>query len=177
MIGIAVFVGAYSIGAAVPLSASEAADVKKQFSDQIQGVDQNGIFFNNVKIALAEFIPAAGAVIAVTSGYATGAVFSALARDTPSLAGIPPVVILLTPFGALEIFAYGLALSRSGLLVYRLAKDRPWRKGQAKLFVYDSLVPTAIEVAIVVAVLFAGAVIEWQFIQQFGGINAASGLR
>ena len=59
----------------------------------------------------------------------------------------------------MEVFAYGLAMSRSGMLIHQLAKKKPWR---------EYAIHTIIEIGIVVVVLFAGAVIEWQLIQQFG---------
>jgi hypothetical protein len=172
----AAFMIAYSVGAATPLSEQDAKDLKKQFQDQIGNIDQNGIFANNARIALGMFIPAAGTVLGMFSGFETGSVFSAMAKSSPALSSVPPIVILLTPFGAMELFSYGLAMSRSGMLVYKLAKDKPWIKGRARLFFHDSVVPALIEIGIVVAVLYAGAVVEWAFIQQLGGINAASGL-
>jgi hypothetical protein len=115
--------------------------------------------------------------VALFSGYGTGAVFSAIAKTSPALTKVPAILVLLTPFGAMEIFAYGLAMSRSGMLVYKLVRDRPWLPANRKPFFDTSLVPTFIEIGIVVVVLFAAAVIEWTFIQMAGGINAASGLR
>jgi hypothetical protein len=175
-IGIGLFMAAYSIGAAMPLTDDQAKEVKKQFSQQIGGIDQNGIFLNNVRIALAEFIPAVGGAVGLFSGYGTGAVFSAIAKGSPTLAKVPAVIVLLTPFGAMEIFAYGLAISRSGNLVYRLIKDRPWMLANRRPFFDNSLLPTFIEIGIVVGVLFAAAVIEWALIQLAGGIGRASGI-
>jgi uncharacterized membrane protein SpoIIM required for sporulation len=160
--GVAAFLIAYSAGAAVPLSDEEAEEVRKQFSEQIEGIDQNGIFLNNARIALIMFIPAVGAGFGAFSGFATGSVFSALASSTPILTDIPPLVILITPFGIMEVFAYGLAMSRSGMLIYQLVKRRPWR---------EYAVPTLIELGIVAVVLFAAAVIEWQMIEQLGGLD------
>jgi hypothetical protein len=174
VIGIAGFMAAYSIGSAVPLSDQDAKELRKQFSNQIGGIDQTGIFLNNVRIALGMFIPAGGDVLGAFSGFETGSVFAAMAKSSPSLAQVPPLLILLTPFGIMEVFAYGLAMSRSGMLVYRLAKDKPWISGRGHEFIVGSIIPTLIEMGIVAAVLFAGAVIEWAFIQQLGGINMSS---
>ena len=174
VIGIAAFMAAYSVGSAIPLSDQDAKELRKQFSDQIGGIDQTGIFINNARIALGMFIPAAGTILGLFSGFETGSVFAAMAKSSPSLANVPSILILVTPFGIMEVFAYGLAMSRSGMLVYRLAKDKPWIKGRGHTFLMGSIVPTLIEMGIVVAVLFAGAVVEWGFIQQLGGINASS---
>jgi hypothetical protein len=62
----------------------------------------------------------------------------------------------------MEVLAYGLAMSRSGMLIYQLSKKKPWR---------EYAVHTLIEIGIVVIVLFAGAIIEWQLIQHFGRFN------
>ena len=174
--GIAAFMVTYSVGAAYPLSDQDAKDLRKQFSDQIGGIDQTGIFINNVRIALSMFIPAVGAVVGLFSGFETGTVFAATAKTSAQLASVPAILLLLTPFGIMEVFSYGLAISRSGMLVYKIAKEKPWRKGNGRPFLTGSIVPTLIEVGIVVVVLFAGAVVEWAFIQQLGGVNAASGL-
>ncbi|HEU4606337.1 MAG TPA: stage II sporulation protein M [Nitrososphaera sp.] len=163
--GIAAFLIAYSAGAAVPLSDEEAKEVREQFAEQIEGIDETGIFINNVRIALGMFIPGLGAGLGLFSGFATGSVFAALANSSPALEGIPPLLIFLTPFGAMELFTYGLAMSRSGMLVYYFVKKRPWR---------DYAVPTLIELGIAAAVLLAAAVIEWQIIEQLGGLDDVS---
>lgn len=163
--GIAAFLIAYSAGAAVPLSDEEAREVREQFADQIEGIDDTGIFINNVRIALGMFVPGLGVGLGLFSGFATGSVFSALANSSPALEGIPPLIILITPFGIMEVFTYGLAMSRSGMLVYYFVKRRPWR---------DYAVPTLIELGIAAAILLAAAVIEWQIIEQLGGLDDVS---
>jgi uncharacterized membrane protein SpoIIM required for sporulation len=160
--GVAAFLISYSAGAAVPLSDEEAQEIRQQFSEQIEGIDQNGIFLNNIRIALGMFVPALGVGLGAFSGFATGSVFSAIANSEPTLSGLPPLVILITPFGIMEVFTYGLAMSRSGMLVYQLVKRKPWR---------EYVVPTLIELGIAAAVLFAAAVIEWQIIEQLGGLD------
>lgn len=172
-IGAAAFLIAYSIGAAVPLSDEEASEIRKQFADQIKDIDQNGIFLNNFKISLIMFIPAAGVGFGGFAGFGTGAVISAYASSTPELSGIPPLVIFITPFGIMEVFVYGLAISRSGLLVVRLVKDKPWRAEARRPFYESSIVPTLVELGIAAVVLFAAAVIEWQIIEQLGGLDAS----
>jgi uncharacterized membrane protein SpoIIM required for sporulation len=161
-IGVAIFFAAYSIGAAAEMTPDEAREVREQFSEQIADIDQNGIFINNMRIALMMFVPGFGAGLGVFSGYATGSVFAAIAESEPALAGVPPQIIFLTPFGIMELFAYGLAMSRSGMLVYQFVKKRPWR---------EYAMPTLIELGIVAVVLFAGAVVEWWMIEELGGLN------
>lgn len=171
-IGAAIFLAAYSIGAAVPLSEEEAGQIRDQFEEQIEGIDEYGIFLNNFWISLVMFIPAAGIGFGGFAGFATGAVFHAIAESNPELGGLPPLIILITPFGIMEVFVYGLAISRSGLLIFRLVKEKPWRAGAGRPFYENSLVPTFIELGIAAAVLFAAAVIEWQLIEQLGGLES-----
>jgi uncharacterized membrane protein SpoIIM required for sporulation len=69
-------------------------------------------------------------------------------------------VVFLTPFGILEIIAYGIAISRSDILSYQLIKDTNKRDSWRKY-----VIPTVIEIGIVVTILFIGAIIEWQMIR------------
>jgi len=154
--GAVAFLVAYSAGTTINMSKKEAEDLKGQFAKQIVGIDQNGIFINNIKVALGMFIPGIGTGIGIFSGFSTGMVFSAMAETSPFLSNVQPLIILLTPFGIMEVFAYGLAMSRSSMLIYQLVKKKPWRE-------YTIL--TLIEIGIIVVVLFIGAVIEWQLIQ------------
>lgn len=171
-IGAVVFLAAYSGGAAFPLSEEEAAMVRDQFADQIEGIDMYGIFFNNFRISMAMFIPAAGAGTGAFVGFATGTVYSAIAEQTPGLANIPPLLIFITPFGIMELFVYAMAMSRSGILIVRIVKDKPWRVDQRRPFYQDTLKPTFIELGIAAAVLFAAAVIEWEIIELLGGLDS-----
>ena len=162
--GAAAFLIAYSTGAAVPMNEEEAETLTREFSKQIEGIDQNGIFLNNVRITLIMFVPAVGSAFGAFSGFATGSIFSALASSSPMLGEVSPLVLLITPFGIMEVFVYGLAMSRSAMLIYYLLKRMPWRK---------YAIPTLIEMGIAVGVLFIAAVIEWQIIERLGGLDAS----
>ncbi|HEY6164792.1 MAG TPA: stage II sporulation protein M [Nitrososphaeraceae archaeon] len=171
--GAVAFLVAYSAGATFNMSKKEAEDLKGQFAKQIVRIDQNGIFNNNVKVALIMFIPGIGTGIGIFSGFSTGMVFSAMAETSPSLNHVPPLIVLLTPFGIMEVFAYGLAMSRGGMLImliYQLAKKKPWREYTIHTLIEIGIV-VVVEIGIVVVVLFAGAVIEWQLIQQFSRLS------
>jgi hypothetical protein len=158
-LGIVAFLIAYSVGAAVHMGKQQTEDLRRHFAEQIRGIDQNGIFINNARIALGMFVPAAGIALGVVSGFYTGMVFTAIAA-TSALNNVPPLVILITPFGIMEVFAYGIAISRSGIFIYQLVKKKSWR---------EYAVPILIEIGIVILILLAGAVIEWQIITQFKG--------
>lgn len=158
-LGIVAFLIAYSAGAAVHMGKQQTEDLKRHFAEQIRGIDQNGIFINNVRIALGMFVPAAGIGLGVISGFYTGMIFTAIAA-TSVLNNVPPLVILITPFGIMEVFAYGIAISRSGIFIYQIVKKKSWR---------EYAVPILIEIGIVILILLAGAVIEWHIITQFKG--------
>ena len=158
--GAIAFLLAYSGGAEVDINKKEAENVKGEFIKKIEGIDQNGIFINNVMIALVMFIPIVGIGLGIFSGFSTGLVFSALAETSSYLQNVPPLAILFTPFGIMEVFAYGLAISRSGMLAYHLVRKKPWR---------EYAIPTIIEIGIIVLILISGAIIEWQMIMQLGG--------
>ena len=153
-----VFIIAYSIGAATDLNRTEAENLRQQFNEQVKDIDQNGIFMNNLRISLGMFIPALGIGLGIFSGFSTGLIFNVIAESSPLLNNISPLVILITPFGVIEVFAYGLAMSRSGMLIYQLVK-----KKQLK----EHIIPSIIEIVIVITVLLIGATIEWQMIAQF----------
>ena len=157
-IGIVVFIIAYSIGAATDLNRTEAENLRQQFNEQVKDIDQNGIFMNNLRISLGMFIPALGIGLGIFSGFSTGLIFNVIAESSPLLNNISPLVILITPFGIMEVFAYGLAMSRSGMLIYQLIKKKQLR---------EQIIPSIIEIVIVIVVLLIGATIEWQMIAQF----------
>ena len=169
--GVVAFLIAYSVGASLQLTDEESRDLSDQFAERIAGIDEFGIFLNNLWIALAMFIPALGAGFGVFAGFSTGAVFTAIS-ESQGLGDISPLLIFITPFGVMELFVYGLAMSRSGILIVRLVREKPWRAGYGRLFYEKTLVPTFIELGIVVVVLFAAALIEWWFIEQFGGLDS-----
>lgn len=152
-----VFLIAYLIGAGTDIGKSETENLREQFNKQVEGIDQNGIFVNNLRISLGMFIPFLGVGLGIFSGFSTGLIFSVIAESSPLLSNVSPLLILVTPFGVMEVFAYGLAISRSGMLSYQIIKKRQWR---------EYFIPTVIEIGIVVAVLSIGAIIEWQMITQ-----------
>lgn len=154
-----VFIISYIFGANTNINLDESKTIKEQFEAKIKGIDEFGIFLNNIVIALGMFIPGLGIGLGIFSGFGTGLVFSAIAETNVTLQSISPLSILVTPFGILEIFSYGLAISRSGMIIYDyFIKKIPWKR---------FLKPTVIEIIIVVSLLLIGAIIEWEMIQQF----------
>ena len=151
---------AYSVGAIlVKVNASQADFIKKGFQTQIKGINQYGIFANNFRVALGMFIPGFGIALGTFSAFSTGLVFNVLSTISPTLSNISPLIVFLTPFGILEIIAYGIAISRSGILSYQLIKDTNKRSSWRKY-----VIPTVIEIGMVIIILFIGAIVEWQLI-------------
>jgi hypothetical protein len=155
-LGVIVFIAAYSTGAALPMTQQEAELVTEEFTERIEGIDSAGIFENNILAALGMFVPGFGVGLGIYAGVSTGMVFNAFAIVYPSLEGVSPLSVLATPFGILEVFAYGLAISRSGILVHHFIKKKPWRQ---------YIVITLIEIGVALAALLIGAQIEGQVIQ------------
>ena len=152
----AVFVGvfllSYMIGTLYKMSDEETKNFLKDFQNATQGIDAVGIFLHNTSVALAMFVPAFGVGWGSFTGWESGAGFAALASSNPALANIQPLtLLLLSPFGAMELVAYSIGMSRSFLLVWTIIKKNPLRK---------EIIPTAIEIGIVIALLLIGGFIE-----------------
>jgi len=158
-----IFVGLFSIsfavGAETTVSEEEARLFLEQFEALVENIDAVGIFLHNLTIALPMFIPGFGIAWGFFASWQTGIAFSAFKTINPLLNQIPSLSILyLTPFGLMELAAYSIAMSRSLLLAQKLIKKIPIKlDGRA----------TSIEIGIVVALLFAGGLIEAYMIELF----------
>ena len=162
--GMILFIIAYSFGAiVVKINSTEVEIMKKHFQEQIKGINQFRIFINNFRIASGMFVPGFGIALGIFSAFSTGLVFNAISHTSPIISHISPLIVLLTPFGILEIIAYGIAISRSGIISYQLIKDTNKRKSWQKY-----VIPTIIEIVVVLVILLIGAIIEWHMAQQFG---------
>lgn len=160
LIFIGVFLAAYSIGAETPVSDEEAMAFLEEFNKAIEGIDAIGIFLHNTSIALPMFIPGAGAAWGAYAAWTTGVAFNALVKTTPLLSGIPPLsLLLISPFGLMELVAYSIGMSRSFLLIQSIIKKIP---------IKQEVRPTIIEIGISIALLIAGGFIEFAFMEQFG---------
>ena len=164
--GMILFITAYSFGAILlKIDSTEAEIMKKHFKEQFAGIDQYKIFINNFRAALGMFVPGFGIALGIFSAFSTGLVFNAISHTSPIISHISPLIVFLTPFGILEIIAYGIAISRSGIISYQLIKDTNKRKSWQKY-----VIPTIIEVGVVLAILLIAAIIEWQMTQQFARV-------
>ena len=72
------FLGVFYLGFTFKMDESFSKELSKNFMSQIRDIDEFGIFFNNLKIALVMFIPAIGIVMGTISGFSTGLVFNSI---------------------------------------------------------------------------------------------------
>jgi stage II sporulation SpoM-like protein len=134
------------------MSDEDAQSFLNDFQGATEGIDATGIFLHNLSIALPMFVPGFGVGWGSFTGWQTGAAFNAIISSNPSLADLSPLIPLLgSPFGLLEIGAYSIGMSRSFHLVWRILKKNPIKK---------EIIPSAIEIGIVIAVLFIGGLVE-----------------
>ncbi|MDX1372166.1 MAG: stage II sporulation protein M [Nitrososphaeraceae archaeon] len=155
-IAMVVFVIAYSIGAYTDISREEAERMRQQFNEhEMENIDRNLIFVNNLKLSLEMFIPGIGIAFGIFSGFSTGVTSNAIAETSALLSSNSTLLNLIKPFGLMEVFAYGLSMSRSGIIIYQIIKRNKWK---------EYVIPTAVEIGIVIAVLFIAATIEWNTI-------------
>jgi hypothetical protein len=159
-LGIIAFLIFFIIGTSVTLDESTSSLLKEQFQNKIKNIDSVGIFFNNFLISILMFIPGIGIAFGLFSGFSTGNIFMILTRDLPIQ--IPPLLVFLTIFGIMELVSYGIAISRSYMLLIRIIK---------RSNVKESLIHTGIEIGIVAIILLFSAIIEWDLIVKSGGIN------
>ncbi len=143
------------------MSEEDSKSFIKEFQHAVEGIDAIGIFTHNASVALPMFIPGFGVAWGSFAAWSTGLAFRALVSTTPALAKLPPLAIIyLSPFGVMELVAYSIGMSRSFLLVNAILKK--------KTALRQELRPTLIEIGIAVALLLAGAFIEYSMIQEFG---------
>jgi hypothetical protein len=160
LVGILVFLIFFTIGTLVTFDESTSQELKQQFQNKIKNIDSLGIFFNNFLISILMFIPGIGIAFGLFSGFSTGNIFVIITRDLPIQ--IPPLLVFLTIFGIMELVSYGIAISRSYLLLISIIK---------RTNIKENLIYTGIEVGIVSIILFVSAIIEWDLIRQSGGLN------
>ncbi|MGH3141902.1 MAG: stage II sporulation protein M [Gaiellales bacterium] len=162
IVGILVFLIFFTIGTSVSFDKSTSELLKEQFQNKIKNIDNIGIFANNFLISILMFIPGIGIAFGLFSGFSTGNIFMIITQDLPIQ--IPPLLVFLTIFGMMELISYGIAISRSYLLLIHIMK---------RTNIKENLIHTGIEIGIVAIILFFSAIIEWNLIKQSGGVDFA----
>jgi len=147
-----IFSLSFQIGATSEVSPEEANEFVQEFLSSTQDIDGFGIFLNNISASFPMFVPGVGIILGIYSAWSTGFGFAAIATMAPGLADIEPLSILYySPYGLMEIVVYSIAMSRSFLVVYSLAK---------KVNPKSLIKPSLIEIGIAVGLLLIAAFLE-----------------
>ena len=160
VIAFALFVGifllSYTIGTYYKMSESDAKNFLKEFHESTKGIGAVGIFLHNTSVALPMFVPGFGPAWGAYSGWQTGAGYRVLVIENPQLVDVSPILIFLSsPYGVMELVAYSIGMSRGTILAASLIRRKSFR---------SKLVPTAIEIGIVLALLLVGGLVEYSTI-------------
>lgn len=149
------FLALFQLGFSIKIDKPFSEELSKNFIEQIRDINEIGIFLNNLKIALVMFIPLAGIVIGGFSAFSTGLIFNSI-TNLSNVQYPNPLIVFLTPFGILELVSYGIGLSRGGIFLCEILKRRISKK---------SIVHLLVEIVLVSIMLFIGALIEWNMIE------------
>lgn len=134
----------FQVGATAEVSMEDANAFVQDFLSSNQDIDGFGIFVNNISASLPMFVPGVGVGLGIYSGWSTGFGFAAIGTMAPALAEIEPLSILYySPYGAMELVAYSIAMSRSFHVVFSLVK-----KKNPKSLIKISLIEIGIAVAL-----------------------------
>jgi hypothetical protein len=152
-----IFVVSYQIGSMSSVSEEEANMFMSEFKELVLDIDAFGIFTHNTTIALPMFIPGFGIVWGIFAAWSTGFAFASIATIVPEIGNIPPLaILLLSPFGFMELVAYSLGISRSFILIHAVTK---------KINLIPFIKPTVIEIGIVLGLLLSGGYLEFYMIE------------
>ncbi len=146
------FTASFQIGATTELSEEDALAILHDFADTMEDVDSTGIFLNNLSIGLPNFVPGIGPAWGLYSGWSTGISISGIFSLYPELSDTQPLdIFYASPFGFIELIAYSIGMSRGAFLVFSFVKRQSMK---------SILKWTVVEIAIVVALLVVGAIME-----------------
>jgi Stage II sporulation protein M len=164
----AIFVGifllSYFVGSTYKMSSDELNNFLNEFKSETEGIDAVGIFTHNLVDALPMFVPGFGAGWGCYIGWSTGEAFGAFLSSNPALAHVSALAIfLLSPYGAMELVAYSIAMSRSLIILLVFVRRRAW-----KTELKSHWKPTVVEIGIVVAILLAAAYLEYNMVSSQG---------
>ena len=161
----AIFTVVYGTSAVTSEPTEEEIQEIMGFFDELVGtIDGIGIFVHNTTLALPMFIPGFGVAWGLFSAYSTGFAYSAIAATNTDIAQLNPLVVLLTPFGLMEMAAYSIAMSRSILLAKNIYQKN-WN-----LLKNEKLI-LSVEIGIVVTLLLSGGIIEMWMIETSQGME------
>jgi len=146
------FTASFQIGATTELSEEESLAILHDFADTMEDVDSTGIFLNNLSTGLANFIPGIGPAWGLYSGWSTGIAISGIYSLYPELSEAQPLdIFYASPFGFIELIAYSIGMSHGAFLVFSFVKRHSMK---------SILKWSIVEIALVVALLVVGAIME-----------------
>jgi hypothetical protein len=143
-------------GLLTPLSSADQQMIANQTSSQFLPIQSESfpqqvvfIFSHNLLIALAELVPVFGAFLFVYSVQATGLATQAIvaSRNLPGLTGL---ILFAFPYSLVELSGYAIAVGSGVMLLWAGIMRRLGR--ELRVF--------AVEVVVLVGVLFAAAAME-----------------
>lgn len=150
---LAIFFGAM----VYPIAPSQQASLLNQANGLLNSTTGQGpagvfsaIFDNNLRVALLEMIPAAGALLFGLSIFTTGQVIQVLAISSHLPGPVFGLALFFFPFAIVELTAYAIAVASGTMLIVA------WRR---KTFV-DELRVFLVEVVVVAAVVLIAAAME-----------------
>ena len=152
-----IFAATYQLGSMSTVSEEEADAFMAEFEKLVSDIDAFGIFTHNLTIALPMFIPGFGVAWGLFSAWSTGFAFAAIVVTAPQLSDIHPLsILLMSPFGLMELVAYSFGISRSFILIRAIIK---------KTELMPLIKPTLIEIGIMTGLLLAGGYLEFYMIE------------
>ena len=148
-----------AVASTTRLSPDQAA----QLNQTIAGIQPTtlGIFFNNARVDLIEFVPIVGPAFGAYVSYSTGLAISAIAQSTPvqGISGLEAfLALMITPIFWMEFFSYSLAVEESVALVLS-ARSRQAFRGELHWLLGSVL--------LAMAVLFVSAHLEASLVGMF----------
>lgn len=149
----------FGYASTLTLSPQQAESLAKQVASV--HISTTSIFFNNLEIALIEFIPVVGAIFGAYSSYATGLTTAAIAQTSSfgqqtRLSGFDLFLFLLvTPIYWMEFFCYSLAVEESFSIIISIkhgdffTREWKWLLGSILTVVVVLLVSARLEVLMI----------------------------
>ncbi len=170
---VAIFSGAYQLGTFVQTDQVEAEQFMESFKEKVKDIDAVGIFQHNTLMTIPMMTPFFGTVWGSLTGFQTGVAYSAFVTAMGVDTNMPALALLfMTPFGLMEVFAYGIAMSRGFILTTSIIKGRSG--GMIKANLRSQIKPLIIESAIIVALLLVGGFVEYEMIQWVKSMGVAT---
>jgi len=152
---VGVFLTSYFIGSVYKMSDEDAKKFLDEFQSATEGIDATDIFVHNLADALPMFVPGFGVAWGIYIAVSTGLAFSALISQNHLLHISPLAIFLVSPFGAMELVAYSIGMSRSLLLVFSLVRRRVTKQ---------DLKNSGIEIGVASGILLVAAFIEYYMV-------------